>query len=66
MNTNALHNILNVAIAAIAALSVPEVIGLFSPEFAVKLVGALGVAKLIINTMRDGLMGLAKNQPPVK
>lgn len=66
MNTNLIHNILNVSIALVAALSTPEVIALLPPEIAVKVVGGLAAAKLIINTFRDGLSGLIKDQPPVK
>lgn len=66
MNTNAIHNILNWAIAGIAILSVPEVVALMSPEFAIKLAGALAVAKSIINVLRDGFAGLFKDQPAVK
>lgn len=66
MNTNLIHNVLNFLIAGIAALSVPEVVALFPPELALKIVGALGVAKLVINTVRDGFTGLTKEQPPVK
>lgn len=66
MNTNFLHNIINVAIAAVAALSVPEVLALFPPEMGVKIVGVLGGVKLVINAIRDGFAGMVKNQPPVK
>jgi hypothetical protein len=66
MNTNAIHNILNWAIAGIAVLSVPEVVALLSPEFAIKLAGSLAVLKSVINVLRDGLGGLFANQPPVQ
>lgn len=65
MNTNLIHNVLNVLIAAIAVLSVPEVVALIPADWAVKIVGALAVAKTVINVIRDGLVGLAKPQPPV-
>ncbi len=66
MNTNLIHNILNIAIAVIAALSVPEVLALIPAEWSVKILAALGTAKLVINTVRDGFAGLVKEQPPVK
>lgn len=66
MNTNFLHNIMNWAMALIAAFSVPEVVGLLPPDVAVKLVGALAVVKSMINVFRDGVAGLVKNQPPVQ
>lgn len=65
MNTNLIHNVLNFAIAAIAALSVPEVIALIPTDWAVLIVGGLSTAKIVINTIRDGITGLVKNQPPV-
>lgn len=66
MNTNFLHNVLNVAMAVVSALAIPEVAGLLPPELAVKLVGAMAVFKTVINTLRDGLAGLVKTQPPVQ
>lgn len=66
MNTNFIHNLLNWALAIIAAVSVPEVVGLLPPDLAVKLVGTIAVIKSVINVMRDGFAGLVKNQPPVK
>jgi hypothetical protein len=66
MNTNLIHNILNIAIAVVAAASTPEVIALFPPELAVKIVGALATAKLVINGLRDGIKGMVKEQPPVQ
>jgi hypothetical protein len=66
MNTNMVHNIINIAIAVIAALSVPEVVALFPAEWSIKIIGILGGAKMVINTIRDGLGGLWKPQPPVQ
>lgn len=66
MNTNLIHNIINIAIAVIAALSVPEVGNLLPPDWALWSVGALSTAKMIMNVVRDGLTGLVKEQPPVK
>jgi hypothetical protein len=65
MNTNLLHNILNVALAIVAILSLPEVASFLPPEIAVMVAGAVGTAKLMINVIRDGITGLTKNQPPV-
>ncbi len=66
MNSNLVHNILNIAIALIAVLSLPEVMAFIPPSIALPLVGALATAKTIINLIRDGLGGLAKPQPPVE
>lgn len=65
MNTNLIHNILNIAIAVVAVLSLPEVVGLFPPHVGLAIAGAAATAKTIINVIRDGLGGLVKNQPPV-
>lgn len=66
MNSNLAHNVINVIIALVAVLSLPEVHQFFPPELSVKIMGGLGVAKLVINTFRDGVTGLVKEQPPVK
>lgn len=66
MNSNLVHNIINVLIAVIAVLSLPEVHQLIPAELSVKIIGVLGVAKLVINTIRDGVSGLTKQQPPVQ
>lgn len=66
MNSNLVHNILNIAIALIAVLSLPEVMAFIPPSIALPLVGALATAKTIINVIRDGLAGLMKPQPPVQ
>jgi hypothetical protein len=66
MNTNLLHNILNIVSAVIAALSVPEVTALIPPAYAIGILGALSTAKLIVNAARDGVAGMVKPQPPVK
>jgi hypothetical protein len=65
MNSNVVHNILNAALALVAILSLPEVTAFLPPEYAVMIAGAVGTAKLIINTLRDGVTGLVKRQPPV-
>jgi hypothetical protein len=51
MNTNLIHNILNIVI---------------DPILAGKIIAGLGTAKMIINVIRDGFMGLTKPQPPVQ
>lgn len=65
-NTNAIHNILNIAIAAVAALAVFDWTVLFSQGTAMVIVGVLASAKTVINVIRDGLAGLVKEQPPVQ
>lgn len=66
MNTNLIHNFLNIAIAAVAALAVFDWTVLFSQSTAMVIVGILASAKTVINVIRDGLSGLVKNQPPVQ
>lgn len=66
MNSNLLHNLLNIAIAVIAVLSLPEVMALIPPDVGLTIAGIAATAKVIINVLRDGLTGLAKEQPPVK
>lgn len=77
MNTNAVHNIINVLIAALAAALLASgctstVAGSFDcsaswidPKFTAWAIGALGMAKIGMNIWRDGLGGLLKRQPPV-
>lgn len=66
MNTNLIHNILNIAIAVVAVLSLPEVVGIFPPHIGLAIAGFAATAKTVINVIRDGLTGLVKNQPPVQ
>lgn len=63
--SNAVHNIINVLITLISALAVFDWTAFFAPERAVMIVGALSLAKLVINVVRDGVSGLTKVQPPV-
>ena len=65
-NTNLLHNCLNIAIITIPALEMLDWMPLVGPENALKIVSTLGLVKIIINLVRDGLSGLSKQQPPVK
>lgn len=65
-NTNAIHNLLNIAIAVVAALAVFDWTVLFSQSTAMVIVGILASAKTVINVVRDGLSGLVKAQPPVQ
>jgi len=66
MNTNLLHNFLNIAIALVAVVSLPEVTALLPPDIGLAIVGLAATAKTVINVLRDGLTGLVKNQPPVR
>lgn len=66
MNSNAVHNILNIAIAIVAVVSLPEVMALIPPEIGLTIAGIAATAKVVINVIRDGVTGLVKNQPPVK
>ncbi len=66
MNTNLIHNILNVLIAIAAAASLPEVLNILPAEIAVTVAGIAATMKIVINVIRDGVTGLAKKQPPVQ
>jgi hypothetical protein len=66
INSNVTHNILNLAIAAIPALHVFDWSIFFDAETALKIVGSLGLMKIMINVGRDGVTGMIKPQPPIK
>jgi hypothetical protein len=66
MNTNFLHNLINVAITLLGALEFFDWGIFFDPATSLKVAGALALSKIIINVVRDGFTGLAKEQPPVK
>jgi hypothetical protein len=61
-----LHNFLNIAIALVAVLSLPEVTALIPAELGVVVAGVLAFLKTLINLFRDGPTGLFKQQPPVR
>jgi small-conductance mechanosensitive channel len=67
VNTNLIHNILNICMIVVAGLAGFDFVGLgLDPILAGKIVAGLGTAKMIINVIRDGFAGLMKQQPPVK
>lgn len=66
MNSNLFHNILNVLMVVTAVFSLPEVAAFIPADLAVKIVGAAGTLKLVVNVIRDGFGGLVKAQPPVQ
>lgn len=66
MNSNLFHNILNVIMALTAIALLPEVQSILPAEIAVAVASGAATLKLIVNVLRDGLTGLAKEQPPVK
>lgn len=67
MNTNLIHNVLNIAMIVIAGLAGFDFVGLgLDPVLAGKIVAGLATAKTIINVVRDGFAGLIKAQPPVQ
>lgn len=65
MNTNFLHNILNIVMALTAIALLPEVQAVLPPEWAVAVASGAATLKLVINVIRDGIDGLVKPQPPV-
>lgn len=66
MNSNLLHNIINTIIVAIPALEQFNFTPFLDDATALKVVGVLGLAKILINAHRDGVKGMAKPQPPVQ
>lgn len=65
-NTNTLHNVINVAMVLVPALEQFDWTPFFDDSTALKIVGALGLAKILINLLRDGPGGMIKQQPPVR
>jgi hypothetical protein len=66
INSNLAHNIINVLIILVPALEAFDWSPFFSDAVALQIVGFLGLAKILINVIRDGFTGLAKEQPPVQ
>lgn len=81
MNSNLIHNILNIAIAILSAVTafllatgctqlptgMIECSGSWiNPTYTTIIVGILGVIKTAMNIIRDGFNGLTKAQPPVE
>ena len=66
MNTNFLHNILNIAIALIASASAFDWTVIISPTASATIISGLAITKLVINAVRDGLGGMVAVQPPVQ
>jgi hypothetical protein len=66
MNSNLFHNILNIIMALTAVALLPEIQAILPPEIAVAVASGAATLKLVINVVRDGITGLAKEQPPVK
>lgn len=80
MNSNMFHNLANIAIALLAALTAGLLAtgcvttaagGLdcsaswISPTMTAWIIGGLSALKVAVNLFRDGLGGLFKPQPPV-
>lgn len=82
MNSNLFHNIANILMVIVAGVTaVLTQIGcttlpngdlectdivFISPQTAAIIITVLGVLKLVVNVVRDGITGLAKKQPPVE
>lgn len=80
-NSNLIHNIMNIAIALLAAVTAFLLAtgctalptgalecsqSWINPAYTTVVVAVLGFIKTGINIVRDGLAGLFKEQPPVK
>jgi hypothetical protein len=80
LNTNALHNVLNILIT-LAALLVAILLttgctqladgalecsqSFIGPSYTAFAVAGLGTLKIVVNIVRDGFFGLVKPQPPI-
>lgn len=79
-NTNAIHNLLNILIAVLAAVTAfliatgctTTAAGLLecsqswiSPTYTTVVITILAASKTLINVVRDGFGGLIRPQPPV-
>jgi hypothetical protein len=69
LNTNALHNYLNGAIAIVAGGALAgfdwTLFGVTNTA-ALKITGTLALAKIIINAVRDGPAGMVAPPPPAE
>ena len=81
LNTNMLHNVLNIMIA-LSALMIAVLLAFgctqsvdgtlecsqsfVAPSYTAYVIAALGALKLVINITRDGISGLIKPQPPIE
>lgn len=68
LNTNSIHNFLNIAISVVAVWGIFDwtSLGFIKPEQALAINAILGLTKLTMNAIRDGIKGLVKSQPPVE
>ncbi|WP_095091402.1 hypothetical protein [Mesorhizobium sophorae] len=69
LNTNALHNLLNTLIAIIcggALVGFDWTMFGVTDRTALQISGAIAVAKIIINAVRDGPLGMVAPSPPVE
>lgn len=81
MNSNLFHNIANILMIALAAITagllasgcVQSAVGAFDcsgsfidAKWTALTIMGLGFLKVVVNIARDGLTGLAKPQPPVQ
>lgn len=66
-NTNTAHNVLNVLISIVAVWGMFDwsTVGI-QPQTALKIVAIMGLIKLTMNAVRDGIKGMVEQQPPVK
>lgn len=81
MNSNLFHNIANILMIVLAAATaalmatgcttLPTGVlecskSFIDPQWTVIIIAGLGVLKMVVNLVRDGLAGLTKPQPPVQ
>jgi len=82
MNSNFFHNLANIAVVVIAAVTAIltstgcttladgslecSASSWLSPELAATVIAVIGGVKILVNIFRDGITGLTKPQPPVE
>ncbi len=66
ISSNFIHNLLNLALAVLAAFETFNWTSFLTPSSALAVAGLIGALKIAINVWRDGLTGLVKTQPPVQ
>lgn len=67
INTNLIHNILNATISILSVWALFDWSQFGIPQaLALKIIAGCGLLKLTMNAVRDGLVGMTEEQPPVK
>lgn len=66
LNTNSVHNALNIMISVLAVWGLFDWSSLgIDSKTSLTIIAAIGLTKLTMNAVRDGLKGMVEIQPPV-